>query len=308
MRIGSITRLTAGLVAFTLVNLGGCVGQLDGDVEPPIPLDDAGDPISDADSAAPDVDAANDAALDGDVPLPPPPPPSGLDCDAIEGVLFCDDFESGSIQTANWTKDTKNGSTIEVSNAKALQGNYALKVTMSTSQGTRAYISLTNIFPVAGNHFFGRVHMYITPDITGVHNESFYASGSLNYNGTTGEASYRLSTDGTPNTFRSRYVHPYITHTLDIHGGLVKPKHSANLNQWMCIEFEYDGPNNRMKYWFDGVEETSMTVTGTEDPLWKAPTFTKFYLGYWHLQAGTPAETVYYDAFVLDTERVGCGE
>ena len=277
------------------------MGQMDGDVEPSIPLDDAAIAPTDADASNP-LNDAGDAALDGDVP--PPPPPTGLDCDSIDGVLFCDDFESGLIQTSNWTKDTTNGSTIEVSNAKALQGTYALRVTMSTSAGTRAYLSLTNIFPVAGNHFFGRVHMYITPDITGVHNEAFYATGSLNYNGTGGEASYRLSTNGQHNSFRSRYVHPYITQTLDIHGGLIKAAHTAKLNQWMCIEFEYDGPNNRMKYWFDGVEETSMTVTGTEDPLWKAPSFTKFYLGYWHLQAGEQVETVYYDAFAHRTHRL----
>ena len=158
MHLNSSPCLTTVVFVMIVALAVGCVGQMNGDVvPPPTPLDDAGNPAVDADSYAIDRDAS-DAAHDGDVLLPPPP--SDLDCDGIENVLFCDDFESGSIQAGNWTKDTTNGSTIEVSNAKVLQGDYALRVQMSTLESTRAYISLTNIFPVAGNHFFGRLQSF----------------------------------------------------------------------------------------------------------------------------------------------------
>lgn len=292
--------LSCGLLISTLGY--GCVGQLDGDIDPEVPLNDAGQPIEDAalDDTG-NVPDAGDASLDAN--NEEPPPPTALDCDSISGVVLCEDFESGTIRTNIWTKATKNTADVDVSGAQTKQGNYALRVTLPPVQGGQAYITVQDVFPVAGNRLFGRVYFYATPAVVGVHNEALYAVGPLTYGGKSGDAYYRLSVSGGGDKFGSRYNHPSITE----HGGLKKGAHPITVNQWMCVEWDYDGPNNRMKYWFNGVEETTMTVTGTEDPLWKAPTFQSFSLGFKTVQQGEQLMYVYYDALVLDTKRIGCG-
>ncbi len=299
------TRLLGCLLL--VASLGtGCEGDLGGDSVPDVRTDDvpeSEDTSSDVFGDEDVLDAAMDVN-DEDVPPPPPPPPPGsLDCASITGVLLCEDFESGTIRSNIWTKSTKNGGLVDVSSVKVKQGTHALRVTLPATQGAKAYLEVRNIFPVASNHIFGRVYFYITPEVVGVHNEAIYGEGPLNYNGTQGDARYRLSTSGNADKFGSRYNHPYIHD----HGGLKKGSYPIAENQWMCIEWEYDGPHNGMRYWFNGTEATTMTVTGSEDPVWKAPSFRMFALGYQTVQVGEQPSYVYYDALVLDTERIGCG-
>ncbi len=305
-----MNRMWWGGVLFSVMSYG-CVGHLDGDDKADTSLDDAGPQDDVSDDVIEDVEDAHDVITDVPADDTTPPPPSGsLDCASIEDVLLCEDFESGSIRSSIWTKSLKNGGAADVSTAQVKQGDYALRITLPPAQGGRGYIYVENVFPVTGNHVFGRVYFYITPEVYGVHNEAFYIGGELTLGGMTGEAVYRLSTGGNNDKFGSRYVHPYITSEqgLHIHGGLKKGAHTMVENQWRCIEWEYDGPNNKMRFWFDGVEETTMTVNGNENPLWKAPpAFQTFYLGYATVQQPQATSYVYYDALVLDTERVGCG-
>lgn len=298
-----IDKLCPQLLFILCAMWAGCVGELGGDIDPEVPLDDAGQPIEDAAAEDTDILDASDAALDVNDEDTSPLPPTALDCASITGVVLCEDFESGTIRTNIWTKSTKNTANVDISGAQVKQGNHALRVTLPPVGGGQAYIAVQNVFPVAGNRLFGRVYFYATPDVVGVHNEALYAVGPLNYNGESGDAYYRLSAGGNANKFGSRYNHASITE----HGGLKKGSHTIPINQWICIEWDYDGPNNRMKYWFNGVEEPTMTVTGTESPLWKAPTFQAFNLGFKTVQQGEQLMYVYYDALVLDTERVGCG-
>lgn len=284
----------------------GCNGDLDDDTVSDVRVED-GTENDDAESDAYWDDDVLDAAMDvhdEDVPPPPPPPPPGsLDCASITGVLLCEDFESGTIRSNIWTKDIKNGGAVDVSGAVVKQGAHALRVVLPTATSAKGYIQVSNVFPVASNHIFGRVYFYIAPEVVGVHNEAFYIKGPLNYNGTQGDALYRLSSSGKSDNFGSRYNHPYIHE----HGGLKKGSYPIGKNKWVCIEWEYDGPHNGMRYWFDGTEATTMTVTGHEDPVWKAPSFRTFSLGYQTVQQGEKPSTIYYDALVLDTERIGCG-
>lgn len=297
-----------GLALFVCVLGSGCIGELDGDIDPNVPLDDAGQPVEDVADSDSDTQDVGDAAADTNhEEPPPPPPPTALDCDSITGVVLCEDFESGTIRTNIWTKTTKNTANVDVSGTQVKQGDHALRVTLPPVGGGQAYITVSNVFPITGNRLFGRVYFYATPDVVGVHNEALYAQGGpLTYGGETGDAYYRLSAGGNANKFGSRYNHPYANHLE--HGGFKKGSHTIPINQWICIEWDYDGPNNRMKYWFNGVEETTMTVTGNEDPVWKAPTFKSFSLGFKTVQQGEQLMYVYYDALVLDTERIGCGE
>ncbi len=81
-------------------------------------------------------------------------------------------------------------------------------------------------------------------------------------------------------------------------------------DRWSCIEWLFDGPNNSMKFWFDGTEDTKMRVDGTEVPLWKAPpAFSWVEIGFLHHQSGSPGgNEMYYDDFAIADRRIGCNE
>ena len=79
------------------------------------------------------------------------------------------------------------------------------------------------------------------------------------------------------------------------------------------VEWQFDGPNDTMRFWLDGVAVDSMTVQGTgegcvtppSDQTWKAPAFDTLDLG-WESYQGDSARTLYIDDVVLSTSRVGC--
>lgn len=76
---------------------------------------------------------------------------------------------------------------------------------------------------------------------------------------------------------------------------------------WLCIEWEYDGQANEMRYWMDGDLVEDMVVLGDEDPPWTAPTFESFALGLHNFQPGTSdGYELWFDELVLDTAPIGC--
>jgi hypothetical protein len=88
----------------------------------------------------------------------------------------------------------------------------------------------------------------------------------------------------------------------------------ATAGKWTCVEFHLDASDNRVTVYFDGVEQTDLTVStsqhgGTSDPF-TFPTFDKLKLG-WQLYQGNPTPSSYdvrMDDIAVSTRRVGgCG-
>lgn len=244
---------------------------------------------------------------DEDDPPPPPPPleddppPSGQACNEIVGVLICEDFESNGINETKWTKLEKNGATASVSTARARDGQKSLNIVTQNTIGNSFFLSPKNIFPVANNHFFGRAYLYIDGQLPLGHNVVMSTSSMVD--GTS--AVHRL--DASKHKFNSRYGHKSIT----VHGGIRIPESGAQdfdfpANKWVCIEWELDGNQNSMRYWFDGVFASTLEVKGDENPVWRAGQFKTFEIGWKALQTYSLSYSFYWDSIVLASQRIGC--
>lgn len=81
--------------------------------------------------------------------------------------------------------------------------------------------------------------------------------------------------------------------------------------RWSCVEFHLDAKDNRVTVYFDGVEQSDLTVStnhhgGTSDDF-AFPTFDKLKLG-WQLYQADPAPSSYdvrLDDIAVSTRRVG---
>ena len=94
-------------------------------------------------------------------------------------------------------------------------------------------------------------------------------------------------------------------------------KHASKVvvpvGNWSCAEWQFDGPNNTMRFWLDGAAVDSLTVTGTGEGcgnqpagyVWTAPTFDRLDLGWESYQQDT-ARTIWIDDVVVSKTKVGC--
>jgi hypothetical protein len=227
----------------------------------------------------------------------------GLDCSNAADTLLCDDFESGSIDGALWSTVQQNGATVSVTDQVVLDGAYALDVSLPSAGGAEGSLRAKDmLFPLPNNSMWGRAYVHIGPEIPDAHSKLITARGPLDGS----NAQYRLDSNG--GSFNSRYTTPYINDNVQ-HGGLRKFGYDPAEETWLCVEWHFDGMQHEMRYWFDGVAVNDMTALGSEDPQWTAPDFDTFDIGWRTFQAGSNAGGyhVYYDAIVIDDERVGCG-
>lgn len=227
-----------------------------------------------------------------------PPPPSGLGCDR-DDLLLCDDFEDGVVDEALWSIMESNGAQISIDQEFARHGGGSLRVSLPSADGARGGLLTRDgvVFPVEGNHFFGRAYFHVGPTVPQTHSSALDAHGDLDG----APARYRLDCNG--GSFNSRYVH---NPTVEQHGGLRRHGYDAPAQQWLCIEWEFDGAHDTMRYWMDGEEVESMSVVPTPgEQSWVAPIFEQLEIGWRTYQAAEPAD-VHWDALALATFRIGC--
>ncbi len=226
-----------------------------------------------------------------------PEPPSGLGCEGRDDLLLCDDFEDGSIDGAQWTVIEDNGVEVSIDEEFSYHGGGSLRISLPSANAARGGLVHTGAFPVPDNHFFGRAWFYVGPTAPQTHSAALAATGQLDG----AAARYRLDSNG--GTFNSRYTH---NPTVEQHGGLRKFGYDVPVEQWLCIEWEYDGPGSTMRYWMDGEEVEDMTVTAeSEEQEWIAPIFDSFEIGWRTYQAAEPTD-VYWDSMALASTRIGC--
>jgi hypothetical protein len=83
-------------------------------------------------------------------------------------------------------------------------------------------------------------------------------------------------------------------------------------DEWMCLEWLYDGETDQMRFFWDGVEHPSLHATKTDhggsDVEFVMPAFQSLDLGWWLYQGGpTPDHfDLWLDEIILDDERIGC--
>ncbi len=255
---------------------------------------DGGDVGSDGGAPADPADAGGELGSDAGSSEADGAVSSGVACP--EGVLFCDDFESGSLDDALWGQDLRLGVEMSVSTERAFEGAHALRFDFPTTDAARGFVLPRGVVPIEGNRIYARFYLLVTPAVTMVHSAVMEASGTLDGNWTF----YGLHSN--QGRLNSRYFSP----TIEEHGGLKKFGDHYLSETWTCIEVLFDGEGDEIRVWFDGVEDEEMHVQPSTDPEWIAPTFDQIAIGFLTHQATDADFQVFYDAVAFDSERIGC--
>jgi hypothetical protein len=195
--------------------------------------------------------------------------------------------------------------------------------TEANSGGKTAFIRIdaASVFPVPGNSYFGRMMFRLesAPE-TAVHWTFIQSTGTLA--GQTYRATYRyggqhpVTQSGTflGNQLMANYETP---DSYSGNGPRSDCWHHANrkvvpVGRWACAEWQFDGPNNTLRFWLDGQALDDLTVMGrgqgcVAQPAvdWTAPNFANLEIG-WESYQMDVARTLYIDDVVIHTRKVGC--
>lgn len=226
-------------------------------------------------------------------------------------AIFCDDFESyaaGAAPKGPW-KVTTNQGTVAVDTMHAHSGKNAVHALTTGAQAYEsAFMGLEGapIFPVSNDGFFGRMLIYATQvpaDV--VHWTIVQAEGPVPGQNIT-KAYYRYG--GQYNTrFMANYDSGPAASDCWRHSTTTIP-----MNKWACVEWQFDGPTNTLRFWLDGKALDDLTVMAKGDGCisqgtmgnWYAPAFNAVRMGWEHYQQG-PGE-IWIDDVALDGKRIGC--
>jgi hypothetical protein len=181
------------------------------------------------------------------------------------------------------------------------------------------------VFPVPGNAYYGRMMFRLdsAPEAANpaVHWTFIQSTGTVM--GQTYRAQYRYGGQH-PVTMAGSFVGNQLMANYDTpdsysgNGPSSDCWHHANrkvvpVGRWACAEWQFDGPNNTMRFWLDGQALDDLTVMGrgqgcVHQPAtyqWTAPNFANLEIG-WESYQNDMARTLYIDDVVIHTRRVGC--
>jgi hypothetical protein len=254
--------------------------------------------------------------------------------DPCTTALFCDDFEKYAANAAPatpWRASTNMG-TVTVDGAFGHSGKQSIEMTTQarTTDGIKtAFIELSgnNVFPVAGNVFYGRMMFYLdAAPATSVHWTLIQGAGVVP--GATYHALYRyggqlpvmqgstfvgsqlMANYDTPDSYPIGSGTPPASDCWQHADKVVVP-----VGRWACVEWKFDGPNNHMNLWLDGAAVPSLTMNGTGQDCvnqpatppftWTAPNFDRLDLG-WESYQIDGVRTIHVDDVVISKTQIGC--
>ena len=222
------------------------------------------------------------------------------------GALFCEDFESASLDTSRWTVRGAMPSTDAMHVARGTRSMH-----FHTDANGRSQLSTDDIFPAVGDRYYGRLFVYFdtlptAPDWA--HWTIVGATGS----GAAGEIRVGGQWDRMQNRFgigTDGGATGDWTHLDQDPVGSVRPTPTG---EFACIEWLHDGSRDETRFWWDGEEHPSLATTlsdhGGSSVPYALPSFTDVWIGWWLYQASpTPDHfDVWIDEVILDDERIGC--
>jgi hypothetical protein len=250
---------------------------------------------------------------------------SGDPCDS---ALFCDDFESytsGQAPNGMWSARTNAGGAVAIDTAQKVSGNQSVKfTTMGSDSSRQAMIRLMDpsVFPVTGNAYYGRMMFRLeSAPTTAVHwtiitgggvvpNETYHAL--YRYGG-----QHPIMQNGMPGSqLMANYETPDWYNDKQTPGSDCWKHASGEIlptGDFVCVEWQFDGPSNAMNLWLSGRAIPGASVTGSgegcvnaaADFEWTAPTFETLDLG-WEAYQTDGTRTAWIDDVVISTTRVGC--
>ncbi len=284
--------------------------------------------------AAASADAPSDAFFARDAP-PAPPDVAGPSPDARAGgadalvardgptaacpqeAFLCEGFEGhrpDAAPGAPWRASTYEGAVV-VSEARPFGGARALRATVAPGAGyRRAFVELTGapVFPAAATGLFGRMMIWTAAlPPSAVHFDFIEAEGRLA--GTTTDAVYRYGGMGKLLANYSAWTSQGLTADCAKGSGASLP-----VARWTCVEWQFDGARNALRFWMDGQPVDALAVEGKGDTcvggkeggdgdgIWRAPPFSALRLGWQHHQTSSTPVELWIDDVAVAPRRLGC--
>jgi len=228
---------------------------------------------------------------------------------------LCEDFESGTLDTGTWTP---RGAAPKIETTRAARGTHSAH--FQTTDNGLQYITQTKTFPAPNNTYYARVFVWFEALPTAPAWAHWTISGAQNDDEADpeGNGPSEIRVGGQWNTNNKielfgvgtdRGVTGDWTNLDDDPGG--NPA-AVPAQEWVCLEWMFDGTANETKFWWDGVEHPSLATSstnhgGSSDPF-ELPAFTSMWVGWWLYQPGTtPAQfDTWIDEVAIDYERIGC--
>jgi hypothetical protein len=299
--------------------LAGCMGQA---LPPADSADgaqptDAGGGSADSEPSA-SADSGSGAGTDAGPDGGPVASDAGAD-GGCSGTFICDDFEADTAGAApqGWgvTLYPANAGDITIDTTRTHSGSQSVHIRATLANFGNAIVQMRHGLSLPSNAYFGRMWLFM-PVRPQPHHWDLLASWGhlpgtpaiqaneiyLQYGGGVQIGSPMLP-DGGP--VLSAY---YLSQNTDCE--------QASLDwmppqQWVCVEWQFDGINSEMRFWMNGQLASGLTVTNPRTGCggtWTAPTFERLDLGWYNAQpqSGVPLE-MWIDDVAAGMQRVGCG-
>jgi hypothetical protein len=230
---------------------------------------------------------------------------------ADAGVQLCEDFETGSLNTAVWKVS---GTTPVIDGMQHARGTKALHITQNGNG--LSYIKETTTFPEPNNTYFGRVFVYfkslpIPPGMTYAHWTMLAASGT----GVPGEIRVSGQLQNGKNLFGVGTDNQTDGGSGDWTNSDNDPKGApvaVPLDTWLCIEWMHKGDTNETAFWWDDVAHPSLSTTagvvhgGNPGNPYLLPEFNQLWIGWQEYQTSTEVFESWIDEIAIDKQRIGC--
>lgn len=244
--------------------------------------------------------------------------------------VFSEDFESGLLSPKVWDVRESGPVEITVQQTQVAHGKSALKVhTASGARNAFASIVATHLPESVRQHNFGRVYMFISPDMPAGHDALMSAgrpgwplSDFLEIGASGGKSPMVSYQQNAPlPVFRGETIGPD------------KSSSPYPVGRWFCLEWEYNDQPDTIRLWIDGEKVRDATfdnnpiINRQKNPQGKAgaapkgppaPTlpmepknsgltggFYDFAFGFRYWGAPKTDYDIYYDDIAIGTERIG---
>lgn len=230
---------------------------------------------------------------------------------AQANVQLCEDFESGTLDTATWKVS---GDTPVIDGLQKARGSKALHI-VKNGDG-QSTIRESKTFPEAKNTYYGRIFAYfnslpadpmtyahwtiigaVGTDVSGEIRVSGQLQNKVNHFGV-----------GTDNRTDPNGTGDWTNSDKDPNNmPLGVPEKS-----WVCIEWMHKGDTNETRFWWDAVEHPSLYTMpstphgGNPAEPYILPTFTSVWIGWQEYQTSTQVYEMWVDEIAIDANRIGC--
>jgi hypothetical protein len=258
----------------------------------------------------PDTASASDTGTDAGRDLSTDPGKFGGPTRCAQAhVQLCEDFESGTLDTATWAVT---GNAPVIDGVQTMRGTKALHITKTGNGGS--YIKEKKTFPAPSNTYYGRAFVYFdklpAAPLAYAHWTFIAASGT----GVSGEIRVSGQFQNGANHFgvgTDNRVDDAGTGDWTTTDGDPKPPNAVPTQKWLCIEWMHKGDTNETRFWWDAAPHPSLhttpTVSGsTTGKPFILPQFTNVWLGWDEYQATTEPFEMWLDEIAIDPARIGC--